>query len=120
MERRKALVVAGTMTATLAMAGGALAANMGLLQRADAEVGKLDASTVSQLEGSTTTTTEPEPEVTIIVQDVPVGGGAASAPAGAGSAPGGSSGYSGAPAAPAPGSRPGPRRAGRRFRRLRR
>lgn len=86
MERRKALVIAGTVTASLAMAGGALAANMGLLGSAGADVGKLDANNVSQLQSPDTTATGPD--VTVIVQDVPVpatGGTGSGVSAGSGS-----------------------------------
>jgi hypothetical protein len=84
MERRKALVVAGTLTASMAMAGGALAANMGLLGSAGADVGKLDANSVSDLQGPVTTL---GPDVTVIVQDIPAAASTAGSTSGSYVAP---------------------------------
>lgn len=49
MERRKALVVAGTVAGTLAAAGSALALNLGVLASADEPAGQLDVVEVPQL-----------------------------------------------------------------------
>lgn len=49
MERRKALVVAGTIVGTLAAAGSALALNLGVLASADEPAGQLDLVEVPQL-----------------------------------------------------------------------
>ena len=46
MERRRALVVAGTMTASLAMAGTAMAVNMGLFSSDSDPVGDLTATEI--------------------------------------------------------------------------
>ena len=110
VERRKALAIAGTATATLAAAGVAMAANFGLLGFADSPgpVGKLDAENVSQLldatpstvagDPTTTTTTLP-PDVQVVYEDIPVpvpaGGSAQATP------PAAASGGTATPAAPA-------------------
>jgi hypothetical protein len=107
MDRRKAVVIAGTATASLAMATGAFAANMGLLNSAGADVGKLDATNVADLESQTTSTTEPPPDVTIIVQDIPVAGSGSTAPV-ATPAPAPPAPAPQQPAAPSVGSNNGP------------
>jgi len=74
MERRRALVVAGTMTATLAMAGTAMAVNMGLLGSDRDPVGDLTATEIqpaAQREARPTAT-ERTPRVRVVVQDIPV------------------------------------------------
>lgn len=82
MERRRALVVAGTMTATLAMAGTAMAVNMGLLGSDSDPVGDLTATEIqpaAQREAAPSAA-EREPRVRVVVQDIPVatGGGTSS------------------------------------------
>jgi len=79
MERRRALVVAGTMTATLAMAGTAMAVNMGLLGSDTDPVGDLTATEIqpaAQREAGPTAA-QREPRVRVVVQDIPIatGGG---------------------------------------------
>jgi hypothetical protein len=78
MERRRALVIAGTLAATVTMAGSALAVNLGLLGTSEAEVGNLDATEIQASDGGPS---QPKPQVRVIVQDVPVSGGTASPPA---------------------------------------
>ncbi len=81
MERRRALVVAGTMTATLAMAGTAMAVNLGLLGTDSDPVGNLSATDI-QPAAEQATPDRPEPRVRVIVQDIPVGGSSGSSSAG--------------------------------------
>jgi hypothetical protein len=72
MDRRKALAIAGTAAATLVAAGGALAANFGLLSTAaNADpVGQLPAKA-----GQTSpATTGAQPSVTVVYEDVYVDG----------------------------------------------
>lgn len=99
MERRRALVVAGTMTATLAMAGTAMAVNMGLLGSDTDPVGDLTATEIqpaAQREAGPTAA-QREPRVRVVVQDIPVATG------GGGSVESGDDSVTGsAPAPPAP------------------
>ena len=95
MERRRALVVAGTLTATLAMAGTAMAVNLGLLGDDGDAVGDL---TPTAVQAPTTTTAEPR--VRVVVQDIPVPGG------GSGAQPGAAVGAGPAAATASPGSSP--------------
>ena len=76
MERRRALVVAGTMTATLAMAGTAMAVNMGLLSSNSDPVGDLTATEIQP--AAQRGPAQREPRVRVVVQDIPIatGGGA--------------------------------------------
>jgi hypothetical protein len=67
MERNKALVVAGTVTASILAAAGAFAAALGLFGTASANVGQLDATTVTTLDALVQ-----EPGVTVVYEDVPV------------------------------------------------
>ena len=102
MERRRALVVAGTMTATLAMAGTAMAVNMGLLGSDSDSVGNLTATEIqpaAQREARPTAA-QRTPRVRVVVQDIPV------ATAGAGSSTG--TVESGGDDAPAPTAAPAP------------
>lgn len=77
MERRRALVVAGTMTATLAMAGTAMAVNMGLLGSDSDPVGDLTATEIQPApqRASDRTPANQKPRVRVIVQDIPVAAG---------------------------------------------
>lgn len=104
MERRRALVVAGTMTATLAMAGTAMAVNMGLLGADSDPVGDLTATEIqpaAQREPRPTAA-EREPRVRVVVQDIPVATGGGSGGTYAGGVESGDD-YAPAPAAaPAP------------------
>lgn len=76
MERRRALVVAGTMTATLAMAGTAMAVNMGLLGSDSDSVGNLTATEIQPTAQRETrpTAAQRTPRVRVVVQDIPVRG----------------------------------------------
>ena len=75
MERNKALAVAGSVAVTLLAAGGAVLANVGLLEasEADADVGQLDAQTVADLVAEPTPpSTEAiavEPPTTVVYVD---------------------------------------------------
>ncbi|HEY5699970.1 MAG TPA: hypothetical protein VIT01_20875 [Acidimicrobiales bacterium] len=71
MERRRALVVAGTVTATLAMAGTAMAVNLGLLGSSSDSVGDLTATDVQPV-AEVRSNRPAKPRVRIVVQDVPV------------------------------------------------
>jgi len=71
MERRRALVVAGTVTATLAMAGTAMAVNLGLLGSSSDSVGDLTATDVQPV-AEVRSNRPVKPRVRIVVQDVPV------------------------------------------------
>ncbi len=107
MERRRALVVAGTMTATLAMAGTAMAVNMGLLGSDSDSVGNLTATEIqptAQREARPTAA-QRTPRVRVVVQDIPVaaGGGTAGGGSYTGTVESGGGDYTPAPtAAPAP------------------
>jgi hypothetical protein len=72
MDRRKALAIAGTAAATLVAAGGALAANFGLLSTAaNADpVGQLPA----KVGATSPATTGAQPSVTVVYEDVYVDG----------------------------------------------
>lgn len=96
MERRQALVVAGTLTATLAMAGTAMAVNLGLLGADSDPVGDL---TPAEVQPTAQRGNGQDPEVRVIVQDIPV-------PAGTGSAGGSSSGGATVESAPDPAPAP--------------
>jgi hypothetical protein len=77
MQRRRALVVAGTLTAALALAGGAMAANLGLLGSGTSPVG---AATVQPAAAERPhRAARQRPRVRVIVQDVPVAGGGSTA-----------------------------------------
>lgn len=70
MERRRALVVAGTMTATLAMAGTAMAVNLGLLSSDHDPVGDL---TATEIQPAAQREADPTGSgVRIILRDIPV------------------------------------------------
>lgn len=71
MERRRALVVAGTVTATLAMAGTAMAVNLGLLGSSNDSVGDLTATDVQPV-AEVRSNRPAKPRVRIVIQDVPV------------------------------------------------
>lgn len=114
MERRRALVVAGTLTATLAMAGTAMAVNLGLLASDADTVGNLSATELQPATERQPDRVRPHrrPRVRVIVQDIPVAAGGASAGSG-GSWSSGAVESSGAPAptsaassAPAPAASP--------------
>jgi len=96
MERRRALVVAGTLTATVALAGGAMAANLGLLGSDAGAVGDLDATTLQPAAERPERPARQRPRVRVIVQDIPVAGGGSAASAG------GSAGSAAPSAVPAP------------------
>ncbi|HEY8060150.1 MAG TPA: hypothetical protein VID94_15410, partial [Acidimicrobiales bacterium] len=74
MERRRALVVAGTVTATLAMAGTAMAVNLGLLDSSNDSVGDLTATDVQPV-AEVHANRPARPRVRVVVQDVPVPAG---------------------------------------------
>lgn len=74
MERRRALVVAGTVTATLAMAGTAMAVNLGLLGSSSDSVGDLTATDVQPV-AEVRSNRPARPRVRVVVQDVPVAAG---------------------------------------------
>lgn len=73
MERRRALVVAGTVTATLAMAGTAMAVNLGLLGSSSDSVGDLTATDVQPV--AEVRSNSARPRIRVVVQDVPVAAG---------------------------------------------
>jgi len=73
MERRRALVVAGTVTATLAMAGTAMAVNLGLLGSGSDPVGDLTATDVQP--AADHRPAHRQPRVRVVIQDIPVGAG---------------------------------------------
>ncbi len=74
MERRRALVVAGTVTATLAMAGTAMAVNLGLLGSSSDSVGDLTATDVQPV-AEVRSNRPARPRIRVVVQDVPVAAG---------------------------------------------
>lgn len=98
MQRRRALVVAGTMAATLTMAGTAMAVNLGLLGSTQDQVGRLSPTEVRAAaeERPQRAHRQRPPRVRVIVQDIPVAGGA-----GGSGGSGGVTESAAAPAAPA-------------------
>lgn len=96
MQRRRALVVAGTMAATLTMAGTAMAVNLGLLGSTQDQVGRLSPTEVRAAaeERPQRAHRQRSPRVRVIVQDIPVAGGAGGS--------GGSGGVTESAPAPAP------------------
>ncbi len=110
MERRRALVVAGTMTATLAMAGTAMAVNMGLLGSDSDPVGDLTATEIqpaAQREPGPTAA-EREPRVRVVVQEIPVATGGGSGGTSTGSVESGDDSTPTAAPGPAPAPPPAP------------
>jgi hypothetical protein len=108
MERRRALVVAGTLSASLALAGTAMAVNLGLLG-ADADpVGDLQPTVQPVAAERPERPARQRPRVRVIVQDIPVAAGGSSSAAGGTSAGTPSGTTSTASAAPATASTAGP------------
>jgi hypothetical protein len=79
MERRRALVVAGTLAVTLATAGTAMAVNLGLLGADSDSVGDL---TVTDLQPAAVSEDPGPPTTRVIIQDIPVPGGSGTSSSG--------------------------------------